>query len=618
MSFRAAFFAVLLPLFAATSQAAPGSPPADAELNDRGRSILAYFQQLQASPELKVISGQFCSFGLDARLEAPEKIFQTTGRWPAVISADYADFKNNRLETRTPNTLLLAYWRAGGLVSISAHFNNPARAEGGGLKEKGPKLTELLVDGTPENQRWLHQLDAAAAGLQELQAAGVVVLWRPFHEMNGGWFWWGAQPPADLIKAWQHMFNYFTQTKGLHNLIWVYGPNKGEHLADYYPGDRYVDLIGLDAYTDHVDAEHIKGYADLAAVNKPFGFTEYGPHGASNPPGDFDYRRFLTGIEKDFPRTRFFLSWDMKWNPAENKFAREFYTDPRVITRSDLPAGLAGDEPPDTLENWRAARLARLTKSDGWLSLIGRHLLQPGKNSLGTGADNTIKLAAGPSTLGTITVTADKAVFDPAPEANAQINGQPAPSTELIYRGEPPTVVTFGPASLQVMQRGDSLYLRVRDSTAARLKDFAGLDYFPADPSWRIEATWIPFDPPHQLKITNVLGQTSPEPSPGKAVFTIDGHSYELLPIDEGDDELFFVFTDLTAGKETYEASRFLYTAKPKNGKIILDFNRAYNPPCAFSSFATCPLPPKENFLPLRVTAGEKKYRGNNETAEAH
>lgn len=331
----------------------PGAA-ADSQLSPRGCAILEYFQQLQASPELRLLSGQFCSFGSDARLEAAEKIFRATGRWPALISVDYTDFGRNWLDTRTPNRLLLDYWHAGGLVSVGVHLNNPARADGGGWRDKGTNLSDLLVTGTPIYDRWMRQLDDLAAGLQALQAAGVVVLWRPFHEMNGGWFWWGAQPPATFIKVWRQMFAYFTQRKGLHNLIWVYSPNKGAHPADYYPGDGYADLVGLDVYTDFIDPAHVKGYDEVAGIGKPFGFTEYGPHGASDPPGDYDFRRFTAGLAEHFPRTRFFLNWDLKWNPAENRFAREFYTDPRVITRTDLPAGLAGDaaagRPPDAAQ----------------------------------------------------------------------------------------------------------------------------------------------------------------------------------------------------------------------------------------------------------------------------
>ena len=617
--YPALFIAVLF-LTTATGRADPPSAPADPQLNPRGRSILAYFQALQASPDLRLVSGQFCNFGPNARIEAAEKIFRATGRWPALISVDYTDFKRNWLDTQTPNRLLLDYWKAGGLVSASVHLNNPANAQGGGLRDKGPPLADLLAPGTPVYTRWLRQLDDLAAGLQQLQDAGVVVLWRPFHEMNGGWFWWGAQPPVDFVRVWRQMFDYFTQTKGLHNLIWVYAPNHGDNAADYYPGDGYTDLVGLDAYTDFIDPGHVKGYPGLIRHAKPFGFTEYGPHGASNPPGDFDFRRFPAGLAANFSQTRFFLSWDDKWNPAENHFAREFYTDPRLITRADLPAGLAGDAPPApapaddyarSIEAWRHERVGRLTGANGWLTLIGRHLLQPGANSAGTAADNTIQLAAGPAHLATVTLTEGKVTFVPAPGAVVAIDGQPAaPSTDLGYQGDKPTTVTFGTANFYVMQRGDSLFLRVKDSAAERRKNFAGIDYFPIDPSWRIEAEWVKFDPPHQVAITNMIGQTSPASVPGKAVFTREGRTYELLPIDEGDGELFFVFTDLTAGEDTYEASRFLYAEPPKDGKVILDFNRAQNPPCAFTPFATCPLPPMENRLPLRLTAGEKKYRG--------
>jgi uncharacterized protein (DUF1684 family) len=272
------------------------------------------------------------------------------------------------------------------------------------------------------------------------------------------------------------------------------------------------------------------------------------------------------------------------------------------------------DEHRQSIEAWRAARVARLTAPDGWLSLIGRHLLPAGISSVGTAEDNSIRLAAGPPYLCMLVVTPDRRVtLHPAPAARLEIDGVSvgAPAA-LVWDSDQPTKVTFGTASFYVMRRGDDLYLRVRDSAAATRTQFAGLTYFPIDPVWRIEADWLPFDPPRQLPITNMIGVTEPQPVPGKAVFTHDGRTVELLPVDEGGDNLFFILTDLTAGQETYEASRFLYVPKPKPGdtKLILDFNRLQNPPCAFTPFATCPLPPKENRLPFRVTAGEKNYPG--------
>ena len=281
-----------------------------------------------------------------------------------------------------------------------------------------------------------------------------------------------------------------------------------------------------------------------------------------------------------------------------------------------LPPQTTGpDDYVRSVEARRAERVARLTTPTGWLTVVGLHWLGVGDNSVGTAADNSIRLAGGPPYLGTVTLAADgKVRFAPAPSALVQVDGAPGPA-ELRYQGDgKPSLVTSGSLSFYVIQRNEKLGLRVKDSAAPARLHFLGLDYFPTDPSWRIEAAWVPFDQPRQVNITNVLGQTSPAPVPGKAVFTRDGHTYELLPIDEGADEpLFFVIADATSGAETYGASRFLYAAWPKDGKIVLDFNLAQNPPCAFTAFATCPLPPKENRLPIRVEAGEKNYRGHHD-----
>jgi mannan endo-1,4-beta-mannosidase len=336
------FLAVLTAL--APFARAVSADPADPQLNPRGRAILAWFQQLQAAPGLKLVSGQFAGWSGTAGMNELGKIEHTTGRWPAMIGLDYCAFVGGEatISPRPVNALAREYWAAGGLVNISWHAPNPAKPEGGGLKERGMKLADVLVPG-PTHDRWMKSLDQVAGALQELQSAGVVVIWRPLHEMNGGWFWWGAQEPADFIAVWRHMFDYFTRTKGLHNLIWAWGPNHAQQPPGlYYPGDAYADLIGLDAYTDLITPGRIKGFDSLARISKPVGFTEYGPHGASNPPGDFDCRRLLDGIQQHFPQLRHFLVWNEKWNPAENRFAREFYNDPRVITRDQIPAGLVG------------------------------------------------------------------------------------------------------------------------------------------------------------------------------------------------------------------------------------------------------------------------------------
>ncbi len=268
------------------------------------------------------------------------------------------------------------------------------------------------------------------------------------------------------------------------------------------------------------------------------------------------------------------------------------------------------------VEAARAKRVARLTAADGWLTLVGLHFLQPGANTVGRAADNQIVLASGPAHFGTAMLASDgKVTFTPAVDSGAMINGQPAGATELKMGGEgKPTLVTSGTVSFFLIERGGRMALRVKDSAAERRTKFLGLDYFPLDPSWRIEARWVPFDPPREVPITNMIGNVSTEKVPGKAVFEREGRTFELLPIIEGPNEpLFFVISDATSGKETYLAARFLDADPPVDGKVVLDFNKAVNPPCAFTPFATCPLPPKENQLSIAVTAGEKKYRGEHD-----
>ena len=319
----------------------PAAEPANPKATPQARRVLDYFHEVSGRKEgRRVLSGQFSDFGNGANLRIMERIHEQAGHWPALIGVDYADFGRGSLTTKVPNQVAIEYWKQGGLVTVMAHLYNPANAKGGGLRDKGGNLADLLAEGTDTHRRWMEQLDLVASGLQELKSAGVVVLWRPFHEVNGSWFWWGAKDPEVFIRVWRHMFDYFTTTKGLDNLLWVYGPNHGSKTADYYAGDRYVDLVGLDAYTDHIDPEHIRGYPEIVALPKPFGFTEYGPHGSQNPPGDYDYRRFIAGIEQHFSRTCFFMSWNGKWSLATNQFTKELLAHPAILNREDLPAEL--------------------------------------------------------------------------------------------------------------------------------------------------------------------------------------------------------------------------------------------------------------------------------------
>lgn len=290
-----------------------------------------------------------------------------------------------------------------------------------------------------------------------------------------------------------------------------------------------------------------------------------------------------------------------------------------LVHADTAPSNIAPDAYQQSIEKWRAERVERLTAPEGWLSLIGLEWLQEGANKVGSASDNDIILQAGPAHLGVVSLEKSGQVhIKLAKDSGATIDGKQVEEATLIddvhaSGNASPTKVAFGTASFFVIDREGRKALRVKDAEAASRKHFLGIDYFPIDPSWRIVADWVPFDPPHDLQIGSVIGTIDTVKVPGKAVFTRDGHTYELLPYqEEPGGELFFVLADRTSGHETYGAARFLYAALPQNGKVVLDFNKAYNPPCSFTPFATCPLAPPENRLDLRITAGEKKYRGGH------
>ncbi|HEX6833060.1 MAG TPA: DUF1684 domain-containing protein, partial [Rudaea sp.] len=250
------------------------------------------------------------------------------------------------------------------------------------------------------------------------------------------------------------------------------------------------------------------------------------------------------------------------------------------------------------VQAWRTARVERLKNPNGWLTLVGLNWLKPGKNTLGSAKDNSIVIASAPAHLGTVTLDASKATIVLDPKADAKIDGAKTAQAELLDDShEKPTTVSFGTTSFYLIRRVDKFGLRVKDSEATTRKNFAGIDYFDIDPSWRVEAKWEAYNPPHQIEQTDILGLTEKVTVPGAATFQHDGKTYKVEPIIEalGDKELFLVFADKTSGKETYGAARFLYADMPKDGKVILDFNKAYNPPCAFTPYATCLLPTKQN-----------------------
>ncbi|HMM56770.1 MAG: DUF1684 domain-containing protein [Xanthomonadales bacterium PRO7] len=268
------------------------------------------------------------------------------------------------------------------------------------------------------------------------------------------------------------------------------------------------------------------------------------------------------------------------------------------------------------IQDWRHERVEHLRAPHGWLSLVGLDWLRDGKNTLGSASGNDIVLAKAPAHLGTITLTGGKATIALDAKSGATIDGKSIREAELLDDShDKPTTIAFGTVSFYLVQRGDKYGLRVKDSEAPTRTHFLGIDYFPIDASWRVEAKWEAYDPPHEVEEPNILGQVDKVVVPGAAVFERDGKTYRLEPVIEtpGDTNLFLVFADKTSGHETYGAARFVYTEPPKDGKVVIDFNKAYNPPCAFTPYATCPLPTAQNRMKMRVTAGEKKYRGTHE-----
>ncbi|HET7267633.1 MAG TPA: DUF1684 domain-containing protein [Oleiagrimonas sp.] len=266
------------------------------------------------------------------------------------------------------------------------------------------------------------------------------------------------------------------------------------------------------------------------------------------------------------------------------------------------------------VEDWRRERLARLTAADGWLTLVGLPWLESGDNTIGSGADNDIVVDGLPARLGTVSLGDDGQVHMSLADDAGRINGRDVKHALLLDDGHPqPTVVSAGDISFFLVRRGDQVGLRIKNVHAATREQFLGLDCFPVDPSWRIEAEWRPAEGGQFLEMGTAIGTIEKHPIAGTATFERDGRRFELLPVIESPDDgsFFLVFADQTSGKETYGAARFLYTEPLDDGHVVLDFNKAYNPPCAFTAFATCPMAPPENRLDIRVTAGEKTYRGS-------
>lgn len=274
-------------------------------------------------------------------------------------------------------------------------------------------------------------------------------------------------------------------------------------------------------------------------------------------------------------------------------------------------AALLGAGPPssayrDGIEAWRTERERKLRAEDGWLAVAGLFWLRDGVNRLGSGSDNDIVLPAGPARAGTLTLRDGRVTLRLEPGGVATSKNERV--TERDLKPDSDDVVALDRLRLSVIQRSGRYGVRVRDPQSARRRSFEGLRWYPVDESRRVVARFVPAAAKRTLQVANVLGDVLEMPSPGHVEFTLGGRALRLDPVlEEGSPQLFFIFRDTTAGRETYPAGRYVYAEPPRDGTVTLDFNKAYSPPCAFTDFATCPLPPLQNRLPLAVEAGEKK-----------
>ena len=319
--FFLSFILLLLPL------ASRALAAADPLASDSAKAVLAYLRSLTNRSESRIVSGQFGEDSSEA-----DDLAGKIGKYPGLIGRDYI-----WTSIASANADLISHWNANGLVTMSYHFNNPLG--GDAWNTSRVNLVQLVTDGTSVNTAFKEQLDTLASGLTQLQESGVPVLLRLFHEMNGGWFWWGLRNAEEFKSMWIYTFNYLTQRKGLHNLLWVFAPETNFNFA-YYPGSQYVDIIGIDIYGYGSNLPKPGGYDQLPSFDKPFGITELGLCSGGFyypevcPPKDIS--GIITSIKTKMPKAVFWISWGGVYSISYNLNAAQLMDDPWIITRDEI------------------------------------------------------------------------------------------------------------------------------------------------------------------------------------------------------------------------------------------------------------------------------------------
>jgi uncharacterized protein (DUF1684 family) len=267
------------------------------------------------------------------------------------------------------------------------------------------------------------------------------------------------------------------------------------------------------------------------------------------------------------------------------------------------------------IEKWRADHEAELKAENGWLTVAGLFWLKDGANTIGAGSGFDVELTENFKTgkFGTIDFQNGRAVLKVENGVEALADGKQFSEIELVSDAQSkPTVVQTGSQTFYLIKREDRFGIRLKDKNSKERLNFSGLNWFPVDEKYKVKAKFEEFDTPKEVLIPNVLGGNFKMKSPGVLRFKLNGKKYALEPVlEEGSDELFIIFRDATSKTETYGAGRFLYAKRAADGKVILDFNKAENPPCAYTPFATCPLPPPQNRLEIAIKAGEKRYENH-------
>jgi mannan endo-1,4-beta-mannosidase len=332
--------------------AAESLKPADPDALPKTRAVLAFLSELPQRKDHKLISGQFPEWYPRASLESFRELQTTTGQTPGILSLDYFEtfiddsaatepLLNKPARWQAINPLLVKHWNDGGLVTLSVHMTHPWTRKK--AWEKSGDLKDLVVDGKPA-PILKAVLDPIADGLADLQKQGVVVIFRPYHELTSNSFWWSGKDSTAFKAMWCATFQYFTETKKLHNLLWTYNPMAGcgKRAMDYYPGASFVDIVGLDIYSPNIAGE-VANYELLKTTGKPFALTEFGPGNVpftadtfANATLNCDYGKFPELLLKHFPDTVFFVAWRGPFSLNKNLNAKTLFANPLLLNLEQL------------------------------------------------------------------------------------------------------------------------------------------------------------------------------------------------------------------------------------------------------------------------------------------